>query len=340
VALSGLNNNQIYYWQVRAVNGGANTLADTGVYWSFTTVVAAPGLPKIPVLLAPHNGALTTIYRPLLDWKNARNAYYYHLQMATSNTFALMVIDQSDLFQSYYMPVSDLTPNTTYYWRIRACNSTDTCSAWSKVRNFRTALPAPISLGSAGTIQNLRPTFTWDMSAYPLPAATSFTVQVAKNTKFTQIVRSGNSTNMSYTPTADLPHNLTLYWRVRANGKNGPSAWSAYATYTTGNPPTTPALVSPANNALVTGFTPSLDWKQSIIPIGTTFKSYQVEVATDAAFTNIVRSSTITSLENHIWVVGPALEPNTRYYWHIQACNTSNECSAWSTIRTFRTPIL
>ena len=39
VALSGLSNNQIYYWQVRAVNAGGTTLANTGTYWSFTTIM-------------------------------------------------------------------------------------------------------------------------------------------------------------------------------------------------------------------------------------------------------------------------------------------------------------
>jgi hypothetical protein len=37
VALSGLGNSQIYYWQVQAVNTGGTTSADTGTYWSFTT---------------------------------------------------------------------------------------------------------------------------------------------------------------------------------------------------------------------------------------------------------------------------------------------------------------
>ena len=42
VALSGLSNSQIYYWQVRAVNAGGNTLANTGTYWSFTTAAKPP----------------------------------------------------------------------------------------------------------------------------------------------------------------------------------------------------------------------------------------------------------------------------------------------------------
>jgi hypothetical protein len=35
-SLSGLTNNTTYYWQVRAVNGGGTTYADSGAWWSFT----------------------------------------------------------------------------------------------------------------------------------------------------------------------------------------------------------------------------------------------------------------------------------------------------------------
>jgi hypothetical protein len=230
-----------------------------------------------------------------------------------------------------------LTSNTKYYWHVQACNTSNECSAWSEIRYFRTALPAPISLHADGTIQNLRPKLTWNMPAYPLPSATSFTVEVSTNTSFTRVVQTGRAASMSYTPTSNLPHNMTLYWSVRANGTNGPSAWATYGTFTTGNPPTTPGLVSPANNALVNSLTPTLNWKQATIPLGTTFKSYQVEVATDAAFTSTVRNTSITSLANHTWIVDPALTSNTKYYWHVKACNTSDECSAWSSTLNFRT---
>jgi hypothetical protein len=96
------------------------------------------------------------------------------------------------------------------------------------------------------------------MSSYPNQIATGYTVQVSKNNTFTQIVATGSATPMNYTPTADLPHGLTLYWHVRANGANGPSAWSGFDTYITGTPPGTPTLSAPASNALVTSYTPLL----------------------------------------------------------------------------------
>ena len=62
VALSGLSNSQIYYWQVRAVNAGGNTLADGGTYWSFTTV--APTSPGAFNKTGPANGATTQPTQP------------------------------------------------------------------------------------------------------------------------------------------------------------------------------------------------------------------------------------------------------------------------------------
>ncbi|HEY5158268.1 MAG TPA: hypothetical protein VII93_09945, partial [Anaerolineales bacterium] len=213
----------------------AGNLVQAGIY-RYVNQQNTPGLPGVPALIAPANNALTTLYTPKLDWNDAANANHYQLQIATDNTFATTVVDKPSIVPSEFTPASDLTPNTKYYWRVRTYNSLGNVSAWSLVSTFRTALPAPVSLGAEGTIQNLRPKLTWDMPAYPLPAATGYTLQVSKNNTFTQVVYTGAATSMSHIPSADLPGNLTLYWRVLADGANGPSAWSAYGVVKTGPP--------------------------------------------------------------------------------------------------------
>ena len=170
---------------------------------------------------------------------------------------------------------------------MQACNTNSECSAWSSVRTFRTALPAPISLAQDSSIQDLRPNLTWNMPAYPGTPATGYTVQVSRNSSFTQVVATGTATSMSYTPTSDLPRSLTLFWHVRANGANGPSAWSDFGTYTTGNPPSTPSLSAPASNALVTSYTPLLDWSNSIVPLGApAFDHYLLQVDDNPDFSS------------------------------------------------------
>jgi hypothetical protein len=305
---------------------------------------------KPPALLKPASNSLLTTSRPRLDWGPIKLLFgtsfdHYDLQVAKDATFNSPVISMgngvlTDINIHEYTPDADLDMNTKYYWRVRAEVTVGIYSAWSSVRTFRTALPAPINMNSDGISQNLRPKLTWDMPAYPGTAASGYTVQVSKDFIFTQIIQAGTATSLSYTPAKDLPLNLTLFWRVRANGANGPSIWSDIASYATGLPPATPTLVSPANNALVKEYATTLDWRQPTIPFGAFFKSYQVEVAADPAFTNILRSAVITNLLDHFWIVDPALEPNAKYYWHVQACNTNDECSTWSAGRTLRTAIL
>ena len=142
-----------------------------------------------------------TSYTPRLDWSNPAFADHYHLQVATDGGFTALVIDDPNVVPSEYTPTSNLALNTKYYWRVQTYKQDGVASAWSAVRTFRTALPAPVSLGADGSVQDLRPALTWNMPAYPLPNATSYSVQVSKNSSFTQVVATGTATSISYTPT-------------------------------------------------------------------------------------------------------------------------------------------
>ncbi|MFZ5903155.1 MAG: hypothetical protein ACOYZ8_06370, partial [Chloroflexota bacterium] len=125
---------------------------------------------------------------------------------------------------SPFTPTSDLAPNTRFYWRARAVNATGEMGNWSVSRYFRTALTSPVltSPPNGDTPSDATPTFMWN----PVAGATGYTIQVSKNDTFTQLVLNKNAATNSYTPTAALPANIPLFWRVKANGANGPSLWS------------------------------------------------------------------------------------------------------------------
>jgi len=267
----------------------------------------------------------------------------YQVKVATDAGFTTLAVPVPTTLTSLtghsWEVIPDLPLNALYYWHVKACNTSNECSAWSSVRTFRIALPAPENLSQDGSAHNLRPRFVWDMpETYPGPLATGFTLQVSKNSAFTLVVNTGAPAFNFYNPTVDLPRNLTLYWRVRANGLNGPSAWSDVGTYTTGNPPGIPALVAPANNALLTTLTPTLDWSQPIIPGGTTFGNYFVVFSTASDFSIMPVNALVSSLMDHYYEINVDLAPGSNYYWRVEACNSNDECSAWSSVRTFRTP--
>jgi hypothetical protein len=333
--------NTTLYWRVqsRGVNGPSA--------WSASRSINTANPPGVPALLLPANNALTTDYTPRLDWaivtvplSSTYTFHHYQIQVADNTAFTSPVIDDSSITTitaHEFMPGSDLTPNTIYYWRVRAYNTNSEYSSWSLVRKFRTALlPPTLSSPANGTnLPNRRPTFSWGA----VSGATGYTIRVYRNSTFTLLLGSYSATSATYTPTADLPANVTLWWRVQSKGLNGPSVWSAPFSMHTANPPSIPVLLLPANNALTTDYTPRLDWSNSTVPAPTVFQKYEVQLATDSAFTAPTSVDVAGLATNSEYTPGADLNPNTTYYWRVRAYNASSEYSSWSLVRKFRTAI-
>jgi predicted phage tail protein len=335
--------NMTLYWRVqsRGVNGPSA--------WSAVQTVNTANPPGIPVLLLPSSNELTTDYTPRLDWgqvtlpvgKTFDYFDHYQVQVADNAAFTTPVVDESGLIDFVvheYTPGADLTPNTKYYWRVRSYNTLGQYSSWSLVRIFRTALlPPALSTPTDGfNLLNNRPTFDWN----DVSGAVGYTLQVSKNSLFTQLAGTYPVTSSTCTPTTDLPANMILYWRVQSRGANGPSAWSVVQTVNAANPPGIPSLLNPGNNALTTDYRPLLDWAIVTVPIGTTFDHYQIQVADNAAFTSpVIDDSSILSITAHQFTSGTNLNANVKFYWRVRSYNTIGQYSSWSLVRSFRTAI-
>ncbi len=95
-----------------------------------------------------------------------------------------------------------------------------------------------------------------------------------------------------------------------------------------GAPGSAPTLVSPPNGSSGVALAPTLTWGA----VANT-SIYHVDVATDAAFTNIVYSADEATTSH---TVGTNLNPTTTYYWRVQAENPCGN-SAFSTTFNFTT---
>ena len=114
--LSGLLNNQIYYWQVQAINADGTADADTGTYWSFTTVVSAPGaFSKI----SPTSGAIGVATNPTLSWGTSSGATSYEYCYATTTGCT----SWSTTGTNTSVALSGLSVNRIYYWQVGAVNA-------------------------------------------------------------------------------------------------------------------------------------------------------------------------------------------------------------------------
>jgi hypothetical protein len=138
VTLAGLSTNTTYYWQVRATNAGGITYANGGTWWNFTTIVALPG----PFAKSDPIDTTTGISLNLvIRWGTSSRATGYEYCYDTTNDNACSGVWIS-AGANTSATLSGLSYNTTYYWQVRATNSSGTTYA-----NDDLAYPAPASNG-------------------------------------------------------------------------------------------------------------------------------------------------------------------------------------------------
>ena len=204
-------------------------------------------------------------------------------------------------------------------------NSIGVGGSWSSARYFRVRLetPAP-AFPISVTVDSLRPVFTWSQ----ISDAASYTIAASIYSNLSYPLFSVTTSGTSYQHTSNLPAAKTIYWRVKANGAN-PSSWSSIKKFTTPKPPSAPALSSPAKNALVTNYTPTLKWKPSTVPIGAApLAGYQVQFDDNADFSSTLYDQ--AGLTTTSFLISAPLTPNTKYYWRVRALNANGEYAAWS----------
>ncbi|MEO6064864.1 MAG: hypothetical protein ABIP49_03650, partial [Lysobacterales bacterium] len=96
------------------------------------------------------------------------------------------------------------------------------------------------------------------------------------------------------------------------------------------SPATAPTLVTPLGNAAGIKIRPTLVWNAVAGAL-----DYRVEVATDANFSDVVASATLTDT---MWEVSVLLQPSTQYFWRVVP---RNYCGAGTTspVRSFTTGV-
>jgi peptidyl-prolyl cis-trans isomerase B (cyclophilin B) len=93
-------------------------------------------VPNAPLLNIPASGTLVTGTSKLLRWYTVSDAIIYHLEVSTDSLFT--TLHKSIKLSSIANTVANLSPGTTYYWRVRS-NNGGHFSAYSQVWDFNTA---------------------------------------------------------------------------------------------------------------------------------------------------------------------------------------------------------
>jgi len=118
-AITGLDPDTAYSWQVRAVNGQGSTEANGGTWWVFTTETLP--LPGAFGKTAPANGATGQLTDLNLSWSASSNAMGYEYCIDTTDNNACNTSwVAAGLVTS--TQVTGLAEWTTYFWQVRAVN--------------------------------------------------------------------------------------------------------------------------------------------------------------------------------------------------------------------------
>jgi len=123
-----------------------------------TDIMCSEVMPEIADVLSPNHRSEDQALSLLLEWTNAENADWYHLQVSESEGFEDISLDVNVEENSYQL--TDLEQKTTYYWRVMASNEY-LDSEWSEVWSFTTAEVLPVE-NVIASVEGSQVTLNWD----------------------------------------------------------------------------------------------------------------------------------------------------------------------------------
>lgn len=188
-----------YYWKV-VVSDGYNPPVE-GPVWKFT-ITNKDNAPTVPELISPENGASgVAMNNVTLKWKASSDKetpsqnliYYLYIGQADQITLYSTITGQTSSEISQI--VSNLSPTTTYYWRVEVKDSFGNY-AYSATRSFKTKQneapniptnpnPSDGSVISVGSIPTTI-TLSWNCSD-PDEDNLSYEVYINTSTDFTSV---------------------------------------------------------------------------------------------------------------------------------------------------------
>lgn len=277
-------------------------------------------------------------------WNPSGGATSYHLQISKQSNFSKLIFNSATSGQTItgaswkYSGLAN--DGSKYYWRIRAVNSSGG-SSWVE-RSFYNSGPPPPTPTLSNPIPNEFVNMTTTIFAWSQPAgAVKYHLQVSKNSNFSSFVVNENNYPTHQFIKSDLPKDgSTFYWRVMSLNAAGVGAnWSETRMFVNGpppaEPPPVPSLVTPAQNATVSGTSISFSWNPS--PGAT---SYEHQLSKHADFSVVFLPELAHGLPTQNFSYTNSVTrthlPNdgTTIYWRVRA-GTGGQWSAWSSSRGF-----
>jgi hypothetical protein len=281
----------------------------TGDYQVYVDFFPAPAAPAATPPVALGTGGLT------VGWTSVNGASSYELDVSTSSAFTSYVA-AANVGNVTSFAVTGLTPNTTYYCRVRAIGTGGSSDNSATVSGMTGYNPPAVPTTTTSGIGTSGFTASWNNC----DGAPTYRLDVSTSSNFTDFLPGYSDRNLGSATTctlSGLAPNTAYYYRVRTVGSGGTSASSTTATVIT--LPLAPAIGAPTNVNSV-GFT--ANWSAVA---GAT--DYQLDVSTNSSFTSYVSGYQNRSTAGATTLAVSGLTPGTIYYYRVRAIGSSGATS-------------
>lgn len=252
-----------------------------------------------------------------------QSARQYRIEVDDEPTFSRPLLDSADVDQTTFTSASDLYPEGRIYWRVTPIGPQENLLTPAVGSDFVKSSPA-VSLRTplGGAVVPGTTALEWDVQAFAL----TYTVEVYANgdTTFSPANKVVGVTTRTpaYAPAIPLPaSSLPYVWRVRKNDPDGNAgSWSSPGTFRSSG--VAPELVSPGNNAQVSGTGVMLEW--SDVP---GVSRYEVRLRQGG------RTTTVSTVAN---AYAPSALADGSWQWQVAALDTGGKTLGVSPERSFR----
>ncbi len=232
-ATIGLRNDTKFFWRVRAYrNSGEGTFSEP---FNFTTVEAPPQYG--PPLLSPSENEMDVSFSPAFRWQRLPIARLYHIQVSLSGDFSgpSLVVNDSLLTDTVFVPSVPLREYTFYYWRVKATNDGGS-SYFSIPKHFTTKINPPLPpvlISPADNDTGVSPNnllFRWRSIKY----TTDYHFEIGGDTSFSgpnllhRFVMPDSQVILNY-----VAGGQRLYWRVAAENRGGKGEFTSPRSFVT-----------------------------------------------------------------------------------------------------------
>jgi len=334
----------VYYWHARGTDAVGNQSGWAAVR-SFTLDTTAPTTPALGAIAAriTTTPQLSATFSDPGATDNGTLAF-----QLCSNSSCASVLQSSTTGAVANGANGNWTPSSladgAYYWRVRAQDSAGNLSSWSATSAFTVDTVAP-GLPTFGSPANGSRTNSAQLDAtfVDSDATDSGTVgfQLCSDAACSSVLSSstsatvGGGTSVSWTP-GGLADG-TYYWRLRGQDVAGnQSSWTSSRSFVLDtNPPATPSLTSPADDAYL-GAVPAFGATFSSADAGDS-GTIDYQLCSDSGCSAVVQSGSSSSGladgESGSWTPG-GLGGGT-FYWRARADDAAGNQSAWSATSEF-----